>query len=335
MTADSSAKNNPRLRPTAKDLRRRARNRLIGSAVLVTVVIVLFGFLFDSKPRSVTEEVDFAVPEQGQVKPIGTAEGQQEITDLDSSSGVAVPLDAPVDALPGGMDSGSVEGVDSLSPNEEFVGTWEDETAAQQRNAAAAAPAAKPQLTTDTAEADYQARQQAQQQAKEKAKAKEKAAQKAASERAEQEKEKERKKEQEQAKRKAEQEKAAAARAEAARKAEKKAEEARVQAILRGKKEKSQQEKTNAGKQSAGKTAASTGGQYIVQFGSLKDPVRAEAVRAEVAAKGLSAYTQTADTAKGTYTRLRSGPYSSKAAADAAAAKIKAMGHPVLVKRQQ
>lgn len=321
MTADTTARKNAEPRPTVPDLRRRARNRLIGSALLVIAAIVLFSFLFDSQPRSETDDVDFAIPEQGQVKPIGTAEGQREIADLSSSSGVAVPLDAPA-AVPGSSDgdtgtgtgadaAGRVDGAESLSPDESFVGTWDDGTAAQERAAAARA---------NIARAEQQAREQ--QQIKEQQQAKER----------------------QQAKRQAEQEKAdkARAEAEAAKKAQKKAqsEAARVQAILSGEKEKRRQAQQQAGRQNTTKTAASetatdkAGRRYIVQFGSLKDPARAEAVRAEVASKGLSAYTQTANTSKGTYTRLRSGPYSSKAAADAAAAKIKALGHPVLVKRQ-
>lgn len=312
MTADTSARKNTEPRPTVSDLRRRARNRLIGSALLVLAAIVLFGFLFDSKPRNPTEEVDFSIPEQGQVKPIGTAEGQREIADLSSSSDVAVPLEAPAAEAAessGDVDVGRVDDAESLSPDEAFVGTWDDDTVAQERDAAARA-------RVNAAQAEQQVQ-------RERA-----AREKATREKAQQEKEQRQEKEREQAKRKAEQKKAEAAKAEA--------EAARVQVILSGEKKKRQQKKERAPKQSVGKTAASdTGVRYIVQFGSLKDPVRAEAVRAEVAAKGLSAYTQTANTSKGTYTRLRSGPYSSKAAADAAAAKIKAMGHPVLVKRSQ
>lgn len=319
MTADTSARKNTEPRPTVPDLRRRARNRLIGSALLVIAAIVLFSFLFDSQPRNAADEVDFSIPEQGQVKPIGTAEGQREIADLSSSSDVAVPLEAPAAKATESSGSGDVatavgrvDSAESLSPDEAFVGTWDDDTVAQERDAAA--------------RARVNAAQVEQQVQRERA-----AREKATREKAQQEKERE------QAKRKAEQEKAQAAKAEAERsKAQKKAEAARVQAILSGEKSKRQQKKESAPKQSPGKTAArDTGVRYIVQFGSLKDPVRAEAVRAEVAAKGLSAHTQTANTSKGTYTRLRSGPYSSKAAADAAAAKIKAMGHPVLVKRSQ
>lgn len=318
MTADSSTKNTARPRPTVDDLRRRARNRLIGAALLVVIAIVLFGFLFDTKPRSMTEEIDFAIPEQGQVKPIGTEQGQHEIADLSSSSGVVVPLDAPMAAPPNthtdaqaNTGADTIDGADTLSPNEEFVGTWDDDTAAQERAAAARANIAQ---------------------------AEQKNAQKLAQEKAAQEKAKQAKaQEQEQAQRKAEQKKAEAAkaRAKAQKAAQKKAEEARVQAILSGEKNKPQPVQPNSAQQTAAKASNSgdSGAQYIVQFGSLKDPVRAEAVRAEVAAKGLSAYTQTANTSKGTYTRLRSGPYNSKAAADAAAATIKAMGHPVLVKK--
>ena len=39
--------------PSAEDLRRRARHRLIGSAVLVVAAVILFPLVFDAEPRTV------------------------------------------------------------------------------------------------------------------------------------------------------------------------------------------------------------------------------------------------------------------------------------------
>lgn len=316
----SSASNNTP-RPTIEELRRRARNRLIGAALLVIGAIVLFSFLFDSKPRPTTEEVDFSIPSESQVKPIGTADGQRSIEDLNSSSGMVQPFDDGADVVGGGAGSGAkteVQGNASLNPDEEFVGSWEEETVAVGSTAAVKqeTPQSRTNAVDEAVEKEKAKLEKEQQKAAEQAKKKAQAL-----------KDKKEKEEKE--------EKAKRAAAE-----RKKKEEARVQAILSGEKQKAKEAAAAKAKKQAQKQAqkasetAEASGQYIVQFGSLKDPVRAEAVRAEVAAKGLTAYTQTADTAKGTYTRLRSGPYNSRAAANAAAEKIKAMGHPVLVKKR-
>ena len=43
--------------PSAEDLRRRARHRLIGSAVLVVAAVILFPLVFDAEPRTVSPTI--------------------------------------------------------------------------------------------------------------------------------------------------------------------------------------------------------------------------------------------------------------------------------------
>lgn len=307
-------------KPTIDDLRRRARNRLIGSALLVIGAIVLFSFLFDSKPRSPHQSgVDFSIPAEDGVRPIGTVEGQQQLQDLQSSDGAAqdwgadngASIGAPSGVVAAGSTTDTTPNT-GLSPDEEFVDVLSGDGAVVQSPA-------QP-LDDDTLAADAKAREAAEQRRIAEAKAVK------------------------EAKRRAEQEaREAKAKAEALRREEQAAqakEEARVQAILAGKKADAKAKAAKAEKEAKKASAAAsqpkvaTGGKFIVQFGSLKDAVRAEGVRADVQAKGISAYTQTATTDKGVYTRLRSGPYASKAEADAVAAKLKAMGHPVAVMKR-
>ena len=62
-------------------MRRRARHRLIGAAVLVVVGVAGFALLFDSKPRPVPVNVPISVPDRNNVAPLvvpgsGTSAGQ-------------------------------------------------------------------------------------------------------------------------------------------------------------------------------------------------------------------------------------------------------------------
>ena len=51
-------------------LRQRARNRLIGSVVLVLIAVIGFPMLFDSQPRPVRVDVVVEIPDKNTVKPL-------------------------------------------------------------------------------------------------------------------------------------------------------------------------------------------------------------------------------------------------------------------------
>ncbi len=51
-------------------LRRRARHRLIGAAVLVLVGVVGFPLLFDTQPRPVPVDIPIEIPDRNKVKPL-------------------------------------------------------------------------------------------------------------------------------------------------------------------------------------------------------------------------------------------------------------------------
>ena len=107
-------------------------------------------------------------------------------------------------------------------------------------------------------------------------------------------------------------EKAEAAKA-AAQKAKADADAAKAKALLEGK---------------AVPQPVASEGRFIVQFGSFADADKAREVRQKVEKIGLKTYAQIAETSEGKRHRARVGPFATRAEADKAAEKIKALGLP-------
>jgi DedD protein len=93
-----------------------------------------------------------------------------------------------------------------------------------------------------------------------------------------------------------------------------KADAARAQSLLDGK--------------AASAPAAASEGRFIVQFGSFADESKAREVRQKVERAGLKTYAQIAETSEGKRHRTRVGPFSTRAEAEKAAAKIKTLDLP-------
>ena len=74
-----------------------------------------------------------------------------------------------------------------------------------------------------------------------------------------------------------------------------------------------------------------TASRYVVQVGAFADPVRAREVRSKMEKAGLKTYTHVAETKEGPRTRVRVGPFATKAEADQAADKIKKLDLPAAV----
>jgi DedD protein len=81
----------------------------------------------------------------------------------------------------------------------------------------------------------------------------------------------------------------------------------------------------------AAAAAAAGAERFIVQFGAFTDVVKSREVRQKVEKAGLKTYSQVAKTADGDLIRVRVGPFTSKAEADKAAVKIKALGLPASI----
>src|SRR3989344_2295685 len=74
-------------------------------------------------------------------------------------------------------------------------------------------------------------------------------------------------------------------------------------------------------------TAAATAeeARFIVQVGAFADADKAREARTKVERAGMKTYTQVVDTKEGKRTRVRVGPFTNRAEADKAAARIKAL----------
>lgn len=73
----------------------------------------------------------------------------------------------------------------------------------------------------------------------------------------------------------------------------------------------------------AAKTAT---GKFVVQVIALADAEKAKGMQQKIAAAGIKSYTEIVKTAKGDVTRVRAGPFSTRAAAEKAREQLKALG---------
>jgi DedD protein len=77
--------------------------------------------------------------------------------------------------------------------------------------------------------------------------------------------------------------------------------------------------------------AAGDTGRYVVQVGAFADAGKAREARMKVERAGLKTYTQVAETSDGKRTRVRVGPFGTRAEADKAAGKIKGLDLPAAI----
>ncbi len=77
--------------------------------------------------------------------------------------------------------------------------------------------------------------------------------------------------------------------------------------------------------------SAAAGGRVVVQVGAYTEPAKLKEARQKVEALGFKTYTQVIEADGAKRTRVRVGPFASKAEADQAAARIKASGLPVAI----
>jgi DedD protein len=83
-----------------------------------------------------------------------------------------------------------------------------------------------------------------------------------------------------------------------------------------------------AGSAAGSAPAAAAGGRFVVQVGAFTDPVALREARQRVEKLGLKTYTQVIENDAGRRTRVRVGPFETRAEAEAAGVKIKAAGLP-------
>ena len=256
---------------TADVVRRRAKHRLIGSAVLVLLGVVGFPLLFDTQPRPVAVDIPIEIPARGSAKPLVIAPPPATSTArpaADKASGEKAASDKSA-AEKSAADRATTDA--SLAPQEEILPSKPAvaQIAPAQR---AIKNEAKP---VDKPEAKSETRPAAKPESRPVAKP-------AGSE-----------------------------------------DSARATALLNG----------SAGAAApAGKTAlAAAEGRLVVQVGAFADADKAREARVKLEKAGLKTYTQVADTKDGKRTRVRVGPFASRAEAEKAASKIKALDLPASI----
>jgi DedD protein len=198
-------------------VRRRAKHRLIGSAVLVLAGVVFFPFLFDQQPRPVSVDIPIEIPDRNKVKPL---------------------------SLPAATPPAAAETVITASPP---APAQEIEEILPATPSSASVSAPKP-VPTPEPKVDQAAK---------------------------------------------------------------------AQALLDG--------------QVPPKAGADVAARYIVQVGAFADTARAQEVRIKVERAGLKTYTHVADTKEGRRTRVRVGPFATKAEADRVAEKIRRLELPAAI----
>lgn len=237
-------------------MRRRARHRLIGAAVLVLVGVVGFPLLFDTQPRPIPVDIPIEIPDRNKVAPLVVPAPVAQAPAVQPAASAAqrpVPTPTPVTTpartnSPAG--SGITEGEELLQGARPAasrpapavatapVAAPKPEVKPEQRPPAPAAPEPRPVRADDAA---------------------------------------------------------------------------RARALLEGR----------AAEVPPAATAEE--GRFIVQVGAFAEADKAREARTKVERAGLKTYTQVVDTKEGKRTRVRVGPFNSRAEADKAAARIKAL----------
>ena len=256
---------------TAEVVRRRAKHRLIGAAVLVLVGVVGFPLLFDTQPRPVAVDIPIEIPGKGSAKPL-----------------VIAPPPATSAAKPAADKASADKAASDKSAAEKSAAekVTADASLAPQEEILTSKPAVAPVLPEQAA-------------IKNEAKPVEKS------------------------ETKADPKLAAKSESRPVAKPADSDDSARASALLNG---------SPGVTPPAAKTASvAAEGRLVVQVGAFADADKAREARVKLEKAGLKTYTQVADTKDGKRTRVRVGPFASRAEAEKAASKIKTLDLPASI----
>ena len=291
---------------TIDTLRRRARHRLIGAAVLVGLAIIGFPLLFDTQPRPVAVNAPITIPDKDKVAPLRTPDPVPAAASLGEREEIVSGAVAPR----GGERTASASAA----------------AVAPARRASAEKPAAPTRdARPDAAAADARAK------AEEAARLKAEEAARAKAAQAKREEEAKAAQARRDDDRSQAQTDAQAKREEAARAKREQEARAKREAELRAKREEAARARAlleGRGTPSADKPAAADAkaGRFIVQVGAFADDSAVREARQKAERAGVKTYTQTVETSAGKRTRVRAGPFSSREDADKAAGALKKAG---------
>ncbi|MDA8445733.1 SPOR domain-containing protein [Paracidovorax valerianellae] len=240
-------------------MRRRARHRLIGAAVLVLLGVVGFPILFDTQPRPIPVDIPIDIPDRNKVAPLVVPESAAparpaaSATAMASSGGLAegeevVPSSRATPKPPAPAPVASA--VPSVTPKPEVRAEPKPAPRPEPKPVHETKPEPKPEPKPEV-------------------------------------------------------------------KPQRSEDAARARALLEGR---------EAGAAPAASASKAEEGRLIVQVGAFADADKAREVRQSLERAGLKTYTQVVDTKDGKRTRVRVGPYASRADADKAAARVKGLG---------
>jgi DedD protein len=248
-----------------RQARTRARQRLIGAAVLVVAGIVGFPLLFETQPRPIPVDLPIDIPRQDSAAPLVLSPSPASAARSESLP--AAKSDRVGDRV---IDETSADAGRELAPAASTsAAAGQGASASEAARAAARAPAeaaskAKPSGATATSAAVPKTTDAAADDG------------------------------------------------------------ARAKSLLEGK-------TVASGPASPPAPAAAGTARFVVQVGAFADAAAVKATRAKVERLGLVTYTQVAETPAGARTRVRVGPFSTRAEAERAAARIKAADLPTVI----
>ena len=214
-------------------LRRRARHRLLGAAVLVLIGVIGFPLLFDSQPRPIAVDIPIEIPDRNRARPLVVPATPNPAT----AAAGREPSAAPVASPDTGMITERADGTEVAADRPPVT------AAAQPRPPAERRPEVRPETARPVPPA-----------------------------------------------------------------------------------------RPPASAAVAAKPAASEdAGRFVVQVGAFADGAKAQEVRQKLERAGIKTYTHVAKTADGERTRVRVGPFTSRAEADRAAGRVKGLSLPAAI----
>ncbi|MDM0008107.1 SPOR domain-containing protein [Variovorax sp. J22G73] len=264
---------------SVESMRRRARHRLLGAAVLVLLGVIGFPLLFDTQPRPVSVDIPIEIPDRNKVKPLPVPATPAPA----ASTAPAAPDNGSRVASAGGMITETADGteIDSSKP----VAS----TPAAVAPVAPAAPVERKPEPKPEPKPERKPEPKPEHKPEPKPEPKPKAEAKPET--------------------KPEPKPKPAATAD---------DGARARALLEG--------KPSTASTAAAKLAdEAAAGRFVVQVGAFADADKAREVRQKLERAGLKTYVHVAKTADGERTRVRVGPFASRAEADRAAEKVKGL----------
>jgi DedD protein len=236
-------------------MRKRAKHRLIGAALLVLMGVVGFPLLFDTQPRPIAVDIPIEIPGKNTVKPLalpapaGSTAARKEIAPAEKVTADA-SLAPEEEILPSRPAAAPVERAPVAIKNDVKPGAKAEVRAVPKPPVEAEAKPAPPPPKAPVPDSEG----------------------------------------------------------------------ARAKALLNA-----------APPPSAKAVVAETDARVVVQVGAFADVDKAREVRAKLERAGLKTYAQVADTKDGKRTRVRVGPFASRADAEKAAAKIKSLDLPAAI----